>query len=51
MAYLIEENQISWNDSSGLLVTEKNEAATIWRKDADGAWKDVVDIWNAESSR
>ena len=50
MAYLVEQNQITANDSTGKPVTEFNKAITIWRKEPDGSWKDVVDIWNATPS-
>jgi ketosteroid isomerase-like protein len=51
MAYLIEQNQISFNDSLGRTITEFNKVVTVWRRDADGAWKNVVDMWNAEPPR
>ena len=48
MAYLLENSQITFNDSTGKPVTIKNNAVTIWRKQADGSWKNVVDISTAE---
>jgi ketosteroid isomerase-like protein len=36
MAYMLEESQISVNDSSGNPVTDFNRAVTIWRKEPDG---------------
>ena len=51
MAYMIEQNQISVNDSTGKSITEFNKGVTIWRKEKDGSWKNVVDIWNADPSR
>lgn len=51
MAYMIEQNQITVNDSLGNPITEYNKGVTIWRKEADGSWKNVVDMWNAEPSR
>lgn len=47
MAYMIEESQVTMNDSLGRAFTEYNKGVTIWRKDANGNWKNVVDIWNA----
>ena len=51
MAYMIEQNQIRVNDSLGNPITQYNKAVTIWRKEADGSWKNVVDMWNAEPAR
>ena len=50
MAYLIEETQITMNDSLGKPSTTFNKAVTVWRKEADGTWKNVVDMWNANPS-
>jgi ketosteroid isomerase-like protein len=51
MAYMIEQNQITVNDSLGKPITEFNKSVTIWRKEADGSWKNIVDMWNAEPSQ
>lgn len=51
MAYLIEQNEISMNDSLGHPMTEFNKTVTIWRKETNGEWKNVVDMWNADTSR
>lgn len=48
MAYLLEKNTVSLIDSLGNRLTQHNRAVTIWRKDKEGNWKNVVDIWNAE---
>lgn len=48
LAYMIEQNQITVNDSLGNPVTEFNKSVTIWRKEADGSWKNIVDTWNAD---
>jgi len=48
MAYLIEQNQITVNDSIGRPMTEFNKSVTIWRKEPDGSWKNIVDMWNSE---
>ncbi len=50
MAYMIEQNQITFNDSVGKPITEFNKSVTIWIKEPDGSWKNVVDIWNADPS-
>jgi ketosteroid isomerase-like protein len=44
MAYLIEDSQVSFSDSTGKPITINNKAVSIWRKQVDGSWKNVVDI-------
>lgn len=51
MAYMTEETQITMNDSLGKPFTEYNKAVTVWKKDANGSWKNVADIWNANPPR
>ena len=47
LGYLMEQNEISFKDSTGHMITEKNKGVTIWKKQADGSWKNIVDTWNA----
>ena len=51
MAYLIENAQVSFTDSMGKAITIYNKAVTIWRKQADGSWKNAVDISTADPSQ
>jgi ketosteroid isomerase-like protein len=44
MAYMIEQNHVTMNDSTGKPVTKHGKGVTIWKKDADGNWKNVVEI-------
>ncbi len=46
LAYMLEQNVTTVNDSSGKPVTTYGRGVTVWRKDADGKWRNVVDIWN-----
>jgi ketosteroid isomerase-like protein len=46
MAYMYGENLFSMNDSTGNKISIPGRGYTIWRKQADGNWKCVVDIWN-----
>ena len=44
MAYLMEDAQISYTDSTGKPITINNKAVSIWRKQTNGSWKNAVDI-------
>ena len=46
MAYMIERNLSTIDDADGNAVTTHGKVVTVWRKDAAGAWKNVVDMWN-----
>jgi len=49
MAYLLENSQISFTDSTGKPFTINNNAVSIWRKQKDGIWKNAVDISTPEA--
>lgn len=46
MGYLIERNRVTMADANGKVTTQFGKSVTVWRKDASGAWKCVVDTWN-----
>lgn len=48
LGYLLEETKIIVSDSTGKAVTTNYTGITIWKKQADGSWKDVVDILSPE---
>jgi ketosteroid isomerase-like protein len=48
MGYIIEKSQISFNDSTGKTITMNSNGVTIWKKQPDGSWKNVVDVASAE---
>jgi len=50
LAYLIENNYFAMNDSLGNQVKTFNKAVTIWKKQEDGTWKNVVDTYNSDPS-
>jgi len=50
MAYMIERNEIIVNDSLGNPMPSYNKTVTVWRKQSDGSWKNVIDMWNADPS-
>ncbi|MFI5187723.1 MAG: YybH family protein [Chitinophagales bacterium] len=46
MAYMYSENLMTMNDSTGKKISMPGRGYTVWRKESDGNWKCVVDIWN-----
>lgn len=48
LGYLIEDSQITINDSTGKPVTQHFKSVTIWKKQADGTWKNIVDVMSPE---
>jgi ketosteroid isomerase-like protein len=51
MAYMIEQNQITMNDSLGKPFTIYGKGVTIWKKDSKGEWKNVVEVGIDDVSR
>jgi ketosteroid isomerase-like protein len=43
LAYMIEQTQVSMKDSAGKSFTSSGKVVTIWKKDAGGTWKNVVE--------
>jgi uncharacterized protein (TIGR02246 family) len=48
MGYIIERSTITEPGADGKPVTNEARALTVWRKDANGEWRNVVDISNAQ---
>ena len=44
LGYLIEDTKIKVNDSTGKPVINQYKVVTIWKKQTDGTWKNVVDV-------
>ena len=44
MAYMIEKNKVTVHDSTGNPLVTYGHGVTIWKKDANGNWKNVVEI-------
>lgn len=50
LGYLVEHNRVTFADSTGARQTHFGKAVTVWRKEASGAWKCIVDTWNDSPS-
>jgi len=44
MGYLLENAKITMKDSSGSAKVQNFRTVTIWKKQNDGTWKNVVDV-------
>jgi len=44
LGYMIERTRITMNGPQGTPETQQMQALTVWRKQADGSWKNVVDM-------
>lgn len=48
LGYSTGAYQFSYNDPKGNKVSETGKFNETWKKQADGSWKCVLDIWNAD---
>ena len=47
LAYALDAYELSFVGAQGAPVVIRGSVVEIWRKQADGAWKCIVDTWNA----
>ncbi|MGZ5430527.1 MAG: YybH family protein, partial [Thermoanaerobaculia bacterium] len=50
LAYMRGTNEMTVPGPDGAPMTLQGRGVTVWRQDADGQWRCVVDIWNAPPS-
>lgn len=48
MGYTLSHFVITYTGPDGQPVTEQGRDLHVWRKQADGTWKIVIDIWNSD---
>jgi ketosteroid isomerase-like protein len=48
LAYATGTYESSMKDSRGKLVTDHGKYVEVWKKQADGKWKTVADIFNSD---
>lgn len=47
LGYLLERTRVTVNGPDGRPVAQDYRAVTVWRKESDGEWRNLVDISNA----
>lgn len=47
MGYLLEKTKMTMSDSTGTATVMHFNSVTIWKKQTDGSWKNVVDVISA----
>ena len=50
LAYLIGAYELRFDDARGAPVSDRGKLLEIWRRQADGSWKCIVDTWNSDGS-
>jgi ketosteroid isomerase-like protein len=48
MGYTIGSNRVTVPGADGSPVAITGKAVTVWRREPSGAWRCVLDIWNAD---
>jgi ketosteroid isomerase-like protein len=48
LSYTSGTYQMTFNDPSGKPITDKGKYVTVWKKQSDGSWKVLLDIFNSD---
>lgn len=48
MGYVSGTYEMTMNDANGKPATDHGKFVEVWRKQTDGSWKCVMDIWNSD---
>lgn len=48
LAYLVGTYSLDIKDAKGQVVTDKGKLLEVWKKQADGKWKVVADVFNSD---
>ena len=51
LGYSTGPYQFSYKDATGKEMHETGKFCETWKKQADGSWKCIVDIWNADPAK
>ncbi|MEO9806417.1 MAG: DUF4440 domain-containing protein [Reichenbachiella sp.] len=50
LGYVISKILVTYNDENNEQIKLFEKGVEIWKRQADGSWKNVVDIWNVDPS-
>ncbi len=48
LGYTTGSYEVTVNDAEGNPVTSRGKVVVVWKKQPDGSWKAVLDIWNSD---
>ena len=48
LGYTTGSYEVTVNDAKGNPVTSRGKVVVVWKKQPDGSWKAVLDIWNSD---
>jgi ketosteroid isomerase-like protein len=48
LGYTTGSYEVTVNDAEGNPVTSRGKVVVVWKKQPDGNWKAVLDIWNSD---
>lgn len=48
LAYLVGTYEFTVSDPDGKPLTDRGKYVDVWKKQPDGTWKHVIDIWNSD---
>jgi ketosteroid isomerase-like protein len=50
LVFLIAAYELRFDDSNGTPVSDRGSRLEVWKTQADGSWKCIVDTWNLDAS-
>jgi len=48
LAYTYGTYQLAWKGAKGKAMSDKGKYSEVWKKQADGSWRCVVDMWSSD---
>lgn len=48
LGYQLADYEVSLNNPEGKPISDRGKYVAVWKKQSDGSWKVVADIWNSD---